>query len=74
MLEHGTWACRSAGCCCADCAATESARAMEDRMIERRWMGDVRPSLAKLIRSAAADAYVYWSPGRGKPGIVEEVR
>lgn len=82
-MRHGTFACRSAGCECADCLATESVDRMEAREAEKSWWGKVKPRRDKLLKSAARNRYVihvpgkgdclYTLPGRGKPGKLEEI-
>ena len=54
MLRHGTWACRSAGCECADCRAVDSVAAYEERIARKRWMGVLRPEIGRLYESAKA--------------------
>lgn len=64
MLRHGTCACRSAGCECADCRATESIDRMEAREAERSWFG-----LVKVNRERLQGFPDDWTliPYRGKP-------
>lgn len=65
MLRHGTCACRSAGCECADCRATESIDRMEAREAERSWFGLIKVNRERLMKSASQDRYVVHIPGRG---------
>ena len=79
MLRHGTCACRSAGCECADCRATESIDRREAREAERSWFGLIKVNRERLMKSAAQDRYVVHIPGLTLPGKgnkrkLEEIR